>query len=230
MANAPQSRLKLGELLVRAGYLDAVRLEAALAEQRRWGGRLGRVLVELGFLDERTIARALSEHLGLPSIDLGTSSLPANVTELLPVHDCEQYGVMPVQSDPGRRVMRVATSDPTNLEALDELGARMGIRVEPLVAPPSDIDRAIRRYYYGEGTAAPAAEPGTGKPAPATGVVPAGILSRVEQLEALVSRQARALRTLVEMLTQSGTVDRAVFIERLRAASPIDKAGNGPDP
>jgi type IV pilus assembly protein PilB len=224
MGNAPHARLKLGELLVRTGHLDTVRLEAALAEQRQWGGRLGRVLVEMGFLDERTIARALAEHLGLPSIDLGTSSLPANVTELLPVHECEQYGVMPVQSDAGRRVLRVASSDPTNLEALDELGAKMGIRIEPLVAPPSDIDRAIRRYYYGEGKASPAPEPKPSKPAPAREAGAAELEARVAQLEALVSRQARALRTLIEMLAQSGAVDRNAFVERLRASS----TGNGP--
>lgn len=210
----PRARLRLGELLVRAGYLDPARLEAALAEQRRWGGRLGRTLVEMGFLDERTIARALSEHLGLPSIDLEATALPTDVTDLLPVHDCEQYGVMPVQRDPQARVLRVATSDPTNLEALAALGARMGARVEPLVAPSGDIDRAIRRYYYGEAGARP---PET-LPAPSASPAP-NLEERVAQLEGLVSRQARALRSLVDMLAESGALDRAAFVERLRSST-----------
>lgn len=210
----PRARLRLGELLVRAGYLDPARLEAALAEQRRWGGRLGRTLVEMGFLDERTIARALSEHLGLPSIDLEATALPANVTDLLPVHECEQYGVMPVQRDPQARVLRVATSDPTNLEALAALSARLGVKVEPLVAPSGDIDRAIRRYYYGEAGARPP------EPAPAPSAPPAPNLEeRVAQLEGLVSRQARVLRTLIDMLAESGTLDRAAFVERLRSST-----------
>jgi type IV pilus assembly protein PilB len=207
----PRARLRLGELLVRAGYLDPARLEAALAEQRRWGGRLGRILVEMGFLDERTIARALSEHLGLPSIDLEATALPTNVTDLLPVHECEQYGVMPVQRDSQARVLRVATSDPTNLEALAALGARMGVKVEPLVAPSGDIDRAIRRYYYGEAGARP--------PEPAPAPSSPNLEERVAQLEGLVSRQARALRTLIDMLAESGTLDRAAFVERLRSST-----------
>jgi hypothetical protein len=100
----------------------------------------------------------------------------------------------------------------------------MGIRIEPLVAPPSDIDRAIRRYYYGEGKASPAPEPKPSKPAPAREAGAAELEARVAQLEALVSRQARALRTLIEMLAQSGAVDRNAFVERLRASS----TGNGP--
>jgi hypothetical protein len=39
------NRIKLGELLVRAGVLDDQKLRAALAEQARWGGRIGRILV-----------------------------------------------------------------------------------------------------------------------------------------------------------------------------------------
>lgn len=212
----PHPRLKLGELLIKSGLLDQAHLEAALAEQRRWGGRLGRILVEMGFLDERTIARALSEHLGLPSIDLQATALPANVTELLPVHECEQYGVMPVHRDSKARVLHVASSDPTNLEALSALGARIGLKVEPLVAAPSDIDRAIRRYYYGEGGAPPPAPRAPAPEPPPPAAAPSHIEERVAQLEALASRQARALRVLIDMLSESGTLDRAAFLERLR--------------
>lgn len=216
----PRARLKLGELLIKAGLLDPAHLDAALAEQSRWGGRLGRVLVEMGFLDERTIARALAEHLGLPSIDLAAIALPPSVTELLPVHECEQYGVMPVQRDAKARVLRVASSDPNNVEAFAALGARMGLKVEAVVAAATDIDRAIRRYYYGEGAApAPAIRPLAPEPSAPPAPAAPPLEERVARLEALATRQARALRALVDMLAESGGLDRAAFLERLRGSN-----------
>src|SRR5690349_15299716 len=43
-------RVRLGELLVRAGLITGRQLEEALAEQRRVGKRLGSLLVETGLV------------------------------------------------------------------------------------------------------------------------------------------------------------------------------------
>jgi len=43
---------KLGEILIDSGLIDKLQLEAALARQKTWGGKLGHSLVELGFIDE----------------------------------------------------------------------------------------------------------------------------------------------------------------------------------
>ena len=53
-------RLKLGEMLVAKGLVSAAQLDAALAEQRRWGKRLGMTLVLMGFLEEETLIRTLA--------------------------------------------------------------------------------------------------------------------------------------------------------------------------
>ena len=65
-------RIRLGELLVRAGVLDEYKLNAALAEQQRWGGRLGRVLVDMGFVSEEILVKALSKQLAVPVAQSGT--------------------------------------------------------------------------------------------------------------------------------------------------------------
>ncbi len=201
-------RKRLGELLVAAGVLDEARLTKALAEQRKWGGRLGRTLVELGFVDEVTMCAALSRQLQLPAIDLANASLPGNVTQFLPVDVCERYGVMPVSADRERRQLRIATSDPTNLEALRDIGVRSRLKVEPLVATSSDIDRAIRRYYYGEKTSGPPAGP---KPTPRGDAAPS--LAKIEEM---LTTQMKALRVLVEMLVDKGVISREDYLARMK--------------
>ena len=155
------NRRKLGELLVAAGVLDEARLKAALAEQKKWGGKLGRILIELGFVKEEIMVKALSHQLQLPAVDL-TRDLPsAEAISQVPVQMAEKYGVFPMAYDDAKKALSVASSDPTNETSLRDLRMELGLRtVNPVVASASDIDRAIRRYYYGEKTSSvPTATP-----------------------------------------------------------------------
>jgi type IV pilus assembly protein PilB len=231
----PESKLRFGEILVRAGLLDDTLLKAALAEQKKWGGRLGRILVEMGFVDEATVVAALSRHLNLPAVDLEATPPPPGASQLLAVQDCERFGVFPVAADRARKTLRLATSDPTNYQALQELETRTGLKIEPVVAGSTDIDKAIRRHYYGETTDQRALPvdlsppqgsmvleseerveaPTVSAPAPADALV-----ERIARLEELASRQARALRALVETLVDRKQLDRDEYIRRVRGDDP----------
>lgn len=222
----PQPRF--GELLLRAGVITEAQLEAALAEQRAWGGKLGRILIDQGAVDERTMCLSLSRQLGLPCVDLAAAGLPASVTELLSIQVCERLGVMPLGLDAGRRVLRVATADPTNSSAIEELKQLTGMSVEAAVATATDIDTAVRHYYYGEqqpqvaipGFSAFEPQRAPPKPPQQTAAAPASaepaLVLRVSQLEELAARQARALRVLVEMLVETRQLDREAFQRRAR--------------
>ena len=59
-------RIKIGDLLVKAGVITDLQLRAALAEQQQWGGKLGDILVRMEFLTEEILVRALSKQTGLP--------------------------------------------------------------------------------------------------------------------------------------------------------------------
>jgi type IV pilus assembly protein PilB len=145
------SRRKLGELLLAAGVLDEEHLKAALAEQKRWGGKLGRTLIDLGYVREDIMVKALSHQLKLPSVNLSRTPPDKEAISLVPVQLCERYGVFPVSYDLEHKSLALATSDPTNESALRELRLELNIReIKPMVAGTVDIDRAVRRHYWGE--------------------------------------------------------------------------------
>ena len=74
--------------MVDEGFLTLDQLSAALAEQDRSGLPLGKVLVQLGFVSEATLRDALSEKLGLQSVDLAHIIVdPAQVAR---IHDPAQ--------------------------------------------------------------------------------------------------------------------------------------------
>ncbi len=240
--NTTVRRRRLGELLIEAGVLDETRLKAALQEQRKWGGKLGRTLVEMGFVTEAVMVQALSKQLALGAIDLDRQALPATVVSMMRVDLCERYGVFPVGGDARTRTLNLATSDPTNVEALQELAFATNAKVVPVVATASSIDRAIRRYYYGESTvASKTATPaqlglketnveldellgvGPAKPAAPAPVVDDGawkkeialLREEIEALDKTSTNQTRSLRALVELLIEAGLISREDYLAKL---------------
>jgi len=54
-------RIRIGDLLVKAGRDHHLQLKAALAEQSQWGGKLADILVRMEFITEEVLVAALSE-------------------------------------------------------------------------------------------------------------------------------------------------------------------------
>ena len=157
---AAQGRRRLGEVLVDDGILTQGQLEEALRAQRDDQGgrrRLGEVIAALGFADEIQIARALSDQLRLPFVDLSSMSVPKATIAVLPRHVAVRHQVVPVTL--AHDVLTVAMSDPTNVLILDDV--RMASRISQIratVATASDLGEAVKRYYGGQGGAAGAAD------------------------------------------------------------------------
>jgi len=145
-------RQRLGELLLEAGAVDDTHLKAALMEQRKWGGKLGSLLVDMGFIREEVLVGVLARQLGLPSVDLDAAPIPPRITEHLRLDMAERHGVFPLKWEKQHKTLWLATSDPSNAEALQELEFAADCKVSPVVAAPSAIDRAIRKHYFGEET------------------------------------------------------------------------------
>jgi hypothetical protein len=143
-------RIKIGDLLVKAGVITELQLKAALAEQQQWGGKLGDILVRMEFLTEEVLVRALSKQTGIPRADL-TGEGDRGALALIPPDVAEEFGLVPVAlKDEGRTIV-VAMSDPLNLGITDHLRQLTSAKkIESQLAGPSAIRRAISRWYRGE--------------------------------------------------------------------------------
>jgi hypothetical protein len=182
---APQKK-RLGDLLLEEGLIDRYQLQAALAEQKKWGGRLGKHLIELGILSEEVLVKVLSKLLNLPSVDVGRLTVPKNAIEYVPVKTAEKFNLVPIGIEElasGKKTLIVAMADPTNLAALDELRFTSGCAVRPVVSGDSSIERAIRTYYYGGQSIA---MPGTSRTRTNPGGAPQMTMSQVESSPEMV--------------------------------------------
>src|SRR6266849_10658647 len=100
-------RIKIGDLLVKAGVITELQLKAALTDQSQWGGKLGDILVRMEFLTEEVLVRALSKQTGIARSDLSGEGDKAWLA-LIPADVAEEFGLVPLRLKEEGRVLVVA--------------------------------------------------------------------------------------------------------------------------
>ena len=145
----PQAKRHIGQILIDQGILTEDQLRIALLEQTKSHVPVGRLLVQLGFVSEATLRDALSEKLGLQSVDLAHIIVDPTALKMLPRELARRYRMFPVALDRQARKFIVALADTNNIVAVDQLRAhlRTDFEIELRLAGDSEIERAIEHYY-----------------------------------------------------------------------------------
>jgi hypothetical protein len=145
-AKPPAPLPRLAELLVRRGATSADRLAAAVAEYRRRGGRFCAVLLELGVVSDNALAACFNEEYRIPLIDVTTVDPTPEALRLVPYELARRHEILPIGATPA--TLTVATSDPSNLDARDELKLHAGRDLTVTVAPAGLLREAIHYFYH----------------------------------------------------------------------------------
>jgi len=132
---------RIGELLVRKGFITEEQLAGALQEARETNELLGVVLLRKQLIFEEELARTLSQQLSIPYISIMRCGVDQYVARLLPYDVGMRAAAIPVR-DEGQNV-QVAFADPTDPTALSAVRERIP-RITVAVAELSDIKTALR--------------------------------------------------------------------------------------
>jgi len=140
---------RLGEILIQEGLIDPPDLELALAQRDRFGNRLARTLVSLGLVDEPELVRVLSRRLGVPAARLEGKRIDPEVLALVPRELAERHGCLPLftKREGGVEILYLGMEEPGDLEAIDEVSFRAGLKVRPVTLPPSQLWATLERSY-----------------------------------------------------------------------------------
>jgi len=136
---------KIGELLVRENLLTAEQLNNARDQARAKNERLGSQITALGYLDETELTDFVAKQYGVPSIDLNEFEIDQAVIQLIPEDVALKHNVLPVNR--AGSTLIVATADPSNIFALDDIKFLTGYNIQPVVAAEDTIRAAIDRHY-----------------------------------------------------------------------------------
>ena len=137
---------RLGELLIERSGLTHANLEHALSARTDPRERLGQTLIRLGYLGENDLVEALAQQFGLPVADVGKlTSANREAVQLVPEHLARQAQVLALAKDGD--TLEIAVGDPLDVLSLDHLRALTGCALRVWVAQPSDVAEAIEQFY-----------------------------------------------------------------------------------
>jgi len=136
-----------GQRLVERGLITQQQLDEAIHKQQTSMGhrKLGEVLVRLGFISKSHITEGLADQLGIPVIKISDRDIPERIRSLVDGSIATLYRVIPVE-ERGQTLI-LATSDPTNMNNLDNLSRLLDRPVEPVLSTPEEISFALNKYY-----------------------------------------------------------------------------------
>jgi general secretion pathway protein E/type IV pilus assembly protein PilB len=138
--------MNLGDILIQKKAITAEQLKAANG-QCAPTDRLDRVLVRLGYCSETSVLSALGELYHFDVVDLSGGDVAVNVELLrkMPSKLVHRAKLIPLDKVNGS--IRVATPDPFQIYAFDELRMLSGLEVKPVLAKESEINEIIKKHF-----------------------------------------------------------------------------------
>jgi type IV pilus assembly protein PilB len=158
------AKRRIGDVIVMLGFAERDVVERVVSEGRNTGVPLGQALIEAGIVDSNQLAQALAERNGLDFVDLNRFEVDKGATSLIDSGKARRYQTIPI-AFLGEGTLLVATADPANVLAFDDITMATGYEVRRAVASPHDIDALVEQLsHLGDAVeevaeeAAPAAE------------------------------------------------------------------------
>jgi type IV pilus assembly protein PilB len=136
------AKRRIGDVIVQLGFAERELVEKAVEKGRANGVPLGQSLIDAGIVDSNQLAQALAERNGLDYVDLNSFEVDQGAANLLDASKARQYQTIPI-SFLGEQTLLVATADPANVLALDDIAMATGYEVRRAVASPEDIEGLI---------------------------------------------------------------------------------------
>ena len=136
---------RLVQMLLKSGLVTEDDLEEAKRIQKDSGGQISRILIDHGFVSPDDLMMTLSEHLGIPPINLSRMTIPPEVASLISKQLAMFYQVVPISKI--GNTLTVAMADPLNVFALDDLRLMTGMEIQPVISNPRDVQEKLDEIY-----------------------------------------------------------------------------------
>ncbi|MCF8055746.1 MAG: type IV-A pilus assembly ATPase PilB [Desulfocapsa sp.] len=138
-------KVKVGELLSKAGYITPAQLEYAKNELKKNGGRLGAILRQHEYIDHDTIYNFLSRQHNFTPVLIKNEPPSKDALKLMPYEIAKRYMALPLRL--AGNTLQVTMAEPTDTEAVEKLQAELGKDLAVCVSMEKDLVEAFQSYY-----------------------------------------------------------------------------------
>ena len=138
-------KIKIGELLSKAGYITAHQFEQAKTEQKRTGKRLSRILLDSGIIEQDTVVNFLSRMHNYPAVTISSEPPSEDAIKLLPYDIAKRFMAFPLRL--AGNTLQITMAEPTDTAEVEELQEIVQKGLNVCVSTPKEIVDAYRTYY-----------------------------------------------------------------------------------
>ncbi|NOX80007.1 MAG: type IV-A pilus assembly ATPase PilB [Deltaproteobacteria bacterium] len=138
-------KIKIGELLSKAGYITAHQFEQAKAEQKKTGKRLSQILLDSGIIEQDTVVNFLSRMHNYPAVTISSEPPSEDAIKLLPYDIAKRFMAFPLRL--AGNTLQITMAEPTDTAEVEELQEIVQKGLNVCVSTTKDIVDAYRTYY-----------------------------------------------------------------------------------
>lgn len=138
-------KLKIGELLSKAGYITPSQLETAKKTLQKSGGRLSAILRQLEYIDDDTVFNFLSRQHNYPAVVISREVPSKDALQLLPFEKAKEYMAFPLRM--AGKTLQVTMVEPSDSAAVEDLQNEVNRELAVCVSTEADIIEAYKKYY-----------------------------------------------------------------------------------
>ncbi len=126
-------------MIVELGYGERELIEQVMQREAESKRPMGELLLKGGIVTSTQLAHALAERNNLDFVDLDRFEVDHGATTLISAVDARRYRAVPISILPDGSLL-VATSDPSNLLAMDDIAMTTGHPVRRAIASPEGLE------------------------------------------------------------------------------------------
>lgn len=131
--------------LVDEGFLSAQQMKDALSNAQKNKVSIVAYLSEKLNIPPLIIAEMISQEFGEPIFDLDSFNPEMLAKELIDPNLVSKHKVIPLMQR--GNILYVATSDPTNIEALDAIRFNCGLNIEPIIVEHHKLEKYLEKHF-----------------------------------------------------------------------------------
>lgn len=147
---APGKAISLAQVLVEEGLLTEEQAKKVSLNRLKTGETEESIIQALRVINEVDFVKAKAKFLRVPFVDLDTTAFSPEALSFVPRSVAEKYKLVPFFFDKKDNELSVAMTNPLDLETVEFIEKKSGLKVKPVMGLEKQIDFFVREKYERE--------------------------------------------------------------------------------
>ncbi|MBP6975349.1 MAG: Flp pilus assembly complex ATPase component TadA [Candidatus Moranbacteria bacterium] len=135
---------QLKDFLLDSGLLSKEKVEEAILQSGEKKQELGQYLLDQGLLQPAELQKVYAYVLGIPFVDLSKETIPFEILQIIPEPIAKKANIVSFEKEGND--LKVAMSNPEDLQTIDFIKKKTGLKIIPCLATQESIQTALHQY------------------------------------------------------------------------------------